>query len=366
MILFIRSNGIVSDPRIAKYIDFIDKTNSDYCILGWDRKQENIHMKNACFYRKKMGYNIGGIRAVYGRLLWMFFCLKYLFKHKCEVIHGCDLDSVFPAVLFKICGHPKVNIIFDVFDWFSATLAGQSKWILMIFKFMEYLSVKKSNSIIICEEERKAQIPYDISHKLHILPNIPSFYCNDFMWKDEKLLFCNERITLSYVGGLYNERFLDELLLIASEGHINLLIAGYGDETLEKKCYALNRLENVRFFGKVSYDEGVHIMFNSDIIYAMYCKTNPNHIFAAPNKFYEAMLLSKALISTKGTIVGDKIEKMNIGYAIEESIVELRNLIKNIKKEDVAFKGRNANIMWNKKYKDYVSNFLSNEYLSLI
>lgn len=366
MILIIRSNAIVSDPRVSKYIDYLDKENLDYHILGWNRKNENIQLKNTSFYQKKSGYNVGGAKAAWDRISWMLFCFRFLCSHKFETVHGCDLDSVFPAIMYKILGHSKTKIIFDVFDWYSDTLAGQPKWILKSFKFMERLSVKYSNSIIICEEEREKQIPYKVSDKLLILPNIPSVADYNFMYKDKSLQFFNKKLTLSYVGGLYGERFLDELLTIASKGLINLLIAGYGDENLEQKCRELNKLDHVRFFGKVTYSEGLHIMYNSDMIYAMYCKTNPNHIFAAPNKFYEGMLLSKAIISTKGTIVGDKIEKLNIGYTIEETITDLEKLVKNVSMDDVKNKSLNAHNLWKEKYKDYVSSFLKKEYHSLI
>ena len=189
MVLIIRSNAIVSDPRVAKYIDYLDKENLEYHILGWNRKNENIQLKHTSFYQKKSGYNVGGAKAVLNRISWMFFCFRFLCSHKYETIHGCDLDSVFPAIVYKILVHSKTKIIFDVFDWYSDTLAGQSQWILKAFKFMEKLSVKHSNSIIICEEEREKQIPYEVSDKLLILPNIPSVADNNFMYEDESLKF---------------------------------------------------------------------------------------------------------------------------------------------------------------------------------
>lgn len=42
------------------------------------------------------------------------------------VLHGCDLDSAFPAIVYKCFFNKKTKVIFDVFDWFSATLYNQS------------------------------------------------------------------------------------------------------------------------------------------------------------------------------------------------------------------------------------------------
>jgi glycosyltransferase involved in cell wall biosynthesis len=146
-----------------------------------------------------------------------------------------------------------------------------------------------------------------------------------------------------------------------------LLIAGYGDKAFEERCKQLNnKCENIHYYGKVKYEEGQNIMYNADIIYAMYCKINPNHIFAAPNKYYEAMMLAKPIISTKGTIVGEKIEKHDIGYTIEENKEELLALLNSLNKGDIVRKGAMAHKLWNEEYKDYVEQFMNKEYANLI
>ncbi len=363
MVVLIRSRSIVGDPRVEKYIDFLDSKHIDYKVIGWNRSNDKQPSKNTIYYNRSVGYNVGGGKAVLNRLLWFVFVLKMLLKlKKITSIHGCDLDGTFPAVIYKFLYNWNVKIIFDVFDWYSATLANQSSWILFFFRIIEYLSIKFSNHIIICEEERLEQIPYDIKHKYSVLPNIPNFVDDGFLKYDNTLHFNNNKFTLTYVGGLYDERFLEELLNVAEKGICNLLIAGYGDQKLEERCKELNKRENIKYFGKVAYRDGLNIMYNADIVYAMYCKTNPNHIYAAPNKFYEAMFLSKPIISTKGTIVGEKIDNLKIGYTIEENIADLISLLKSLKENDVVGKQLNSKALWNKRYKTYVSCYLQETY----
>lgn len=369
MILIIRSNAIFNDPRVKKYISHLDSNNVKYTILGWDRNGDNTVFNNCIFFKKKSGYNVGGIKAAWNRVLWMWFCFKQITKINPSFIHGCDLDSVFPGVMYKILRKRKTRVLFDVFDWFSATLYNQPRFITMAFKCMEAITIKYSDHIIICEKERLAQIPYNISSKVDILPNIPMVRNEGvFKYKDKMFRFPNDNITVSYVGGLYNERFLDELLDIAERGTINLLIAGYGDSRLEEKCRNFSICENIKYFGGVAYDMGLRISYNSDIIYAMYCKTNTNHIYAAPNKYYEAMLLGKPIITTAGTIVGDKVLKHNCGFAIDENIEELKDLITYIscKRSEIVDKGINARKMWENKFSTYTQDFLSTTYQKYI
>lgn len=365
MIILARSNSIVKDSRVLKYIQYMQDNEIDYYLLGWNRRHEAIDLKNTLFFEKQSGYNVGGLKAAWNRCLWMLFCLKCFIHYKPDVIHGCDLDSTFPAVIYKLLFHRQVKIIFDIFDWFSATLWNQGAILIYFFRKMEYFSTKYSDYIFICEKERLLQIPYDISSKLYILPNIPLIR-NEHVVKyfDVNYFFSNNNITISYVGGLYDERFLSELLELADEGEFNLLIAGYGDQDLEDKCVSLNNKDNIKFLGAVPYEKGLNIMYNSDVIFAMYCKSNPNHIYAAPNKFYEAMLLARPLITTTGTIVGDKVAKENIGFVIEEDISVLRKLVRslNLDKSEIRIKGDNAYNLWNVKYCSYTSDFLSNTY----
>ena len=368
MVVFIRSNAIVGDPRLEKYVKFLEAQKKPYKIIGWNRTHDKNVAENTVYYMKKSGYSVGGAKAAKDRFTWFWFCIRSLFKMKnVKTIHACDLDGAFPAVLYKIFGHWGVNVVFDVFDWYSDTLANQPKWLRCIFHVMEWMTTKLSRTLIICEPERIKQIPYKVDKKVKVLPNIPSFGNTDFLKEDKTLHFNNNKPTLTYVGGFYYGRFLKELLDVAEQGACNLLIAGYGDKELEERCKQLNESnDNVRYFGKVKYEQGQVIMYNADIIYAMYCKINPNHIFAAPNKYYEAMMLAKPIISTKGTIVGEKIDKHGIGYTIEETTEELLALLASLDKEDIARKGALSHKLWNEEYKDYIEQFMLNEYVNII
>jgi glycosyltransferase involved in cell wall biosynthesis len=172
--------------------------------------------------------------------------------------------------------------------------------------------------------------------------------------------------------GLVNQVTLDNVfckfLLTRNpdQGMINLLIAGYGSQIFEKRCESLSTLPNIKYFGKVSYKDGMNIMYNSDLIYAMYCKTNPNHLYAAPNKYYEALMLGKPILSTIGISIATKILKYDIGYVINETESDLISLIKVLSKEDMYYKGKMAHDLWNLKFKNYTANFLYNEYPKLI
>ena len=104
----------------------------------------------------------------------------------------------------------------------------------------------------------------------------------------------------------------------------------------------------------------------ADIVFAMYCKIKSNHIYAAPNKYYEAMLLGKPLITTKGTLPGKKVESNGTGWAVEEDVEALKSLLGGLKKDEIKEKGKKALRLWKEKYQQELYYFFENSYSKII
>lgn len=365
-IVLIRCNDIISDSRVKKYLDFYDKNNADYRVIAWDRLGNSQRLPHTVYCPSRSLYNQGGIAAIKDRLKWMWFILRTLFSlHDDLKIHACDLDAAFPAAIYKILSRKKNFLLFDVFDWISDTLYNQGAVVLRAFSLMEWLSVRRADHIIICEPERVRQIPYDISGRYSVLQNIPSFASSDFLSADSSFHFDNGLFTLAYVGGLIIDRCLDELIDGAAAGHYNLNIAGYGDRHFTDRLESLRDCPHIRYHGKVAYADGLRIMYNSDIIYAMYSKRNPNHLFAAPNKYYEAMFVGKPVITTEGIIIADKVRQNGFGYSIGESLQELTSLVDSLTAADVKRKAEAAARLW-PQYKTATEHYLSTTYKKMM
>jgi glycosyltransferase involved in cell wall biosynthesis len=365
MILLFRSNGITAS-RVNKYVDYYKSKNLDYKIIGWDRIGEHLKIDNYFFFNYPSRYVQCGLRAVIDKVHWMRFVYKQIKKYKSslDVVHACDIDTAFPVAIAKIICRLNFTMIFDSCDWASAVT---NNFLLRnAYKIMEHLALSKTNSIIICEPERRAQLPTKIPVEPITMRNIPLFPSKSFLSKNDSFDFNNSKITVSYVGWFGGGRFLDELLNCAEQGSINLLIAGFGQSNLEERCKKLaERCDNIRFFGKVEHKFGMNIMYNSDLIYAMYCKYIPNHIYAAPNKFYEAMFLGVPILSTKGTNIGDKILVEDIGFIIEEDQIELNDFMQNLSKERLKQKGLNASNKW-EKYRNMTKEFFDTQYSQIV
>lgn len=365
MIILFRANGIFAS-RVSKYVDYYKSSNRLYKVVGWDRLGEGLTRENYEFFNYRTRYVQGGLKAIKAKLAWGKFVYQYLKVHRDEVttVHACDLDVAFPAVLFKQKYKKNLNIVFDVCDWNSAS--GLKWYIRKAFQMAERYTVKHCNHMILCEPERINQIQFKVPIPVHIMRNIPSFTDTSFLREKVVEPFDNDKVTVAYVGWFGHGRFIDELMTFAERGTINLLIAGFGMAQLEEHAKRLNdSMETVRFYGKVDYKLGLQILNAADMVYAMYCKSIPNHFFAAPNKFYESIFLGKPILSTKGIPLEEKIMKYGTGYVIEESVEELASLLEHLSKEELKRKGDEAHAQW-PYFSQLTETFMNEEYSKMI
>lgn len=362
MIAFLRSTDGNPDSRLQKYIDVVVEKKISFLVFCWDRNLKFTDNKNYVYYHKKAVYG-SGMKNMTRLLGFNLFLFKQLISNRknIEIIHACDFDTILPAIFMKIFFHKKV--IYDIFDWFVDSRELHNPFIKSCILSFEYIALKLSDRTIVCEEERKKQIKFQPKN-IWVLPNIPNFKPLNTSETED----IGTPIKVSYVGVLTKHRGIEKVIKYA-ETHpdqINLEIAGFGEleELIKQACKKVN---NIHYWGTVPYEKGIEIMKNSDIILAIYEKTIPNHIYAAPNKYYEGLYLGKPILTTKDTYVGIKTEKYNTGFTINEDINELKTLFskENLRSEINRYKV-NARNLWKTKYSNYISTFMNEVYIPFI
>ncbi len=362
MIVLLRSTDGSPDSRFEKYVDFLESKGIPHVTMCWDRKDKETETESKLYYKKgsEYGKRYGNISGLLGFNIFLFRNL-WKIRKKYKVIHACDFDTVLPATLMRIFCRKKV--IYDVFDWYvdSRNIRGVFKYVIYAF---EWLHIKCASAVIVCEPERENQIKFK-PKKLWVLPNIPNFSYQ--LPKHEP----NSTLTVGYVGILGPGRCIEHAIRYAKEhSDLNIEIGGFGP--LEKELKDIDNYPNITYHGSVKYTKALEILNSVDVILACYSKwnadgtPNKNNILAAPNKYYEGLYLAHPIITTMGTIVGDKTLNLKTGYAIEETYEDFCKLIKHITPEKNIQYSEIANRLWNEKYKKIVQNFLENKYLPLI
>lgn len=347
-ILFIRSNAVNPDSRVEKEAITLKKRGYSIEVLAWDReknyklkKQElNIENITISIYRKgiKAAFGIGFKKNIFPLIKFQIYILYFLIKNnkKIDIIHACDFDTAFSSFIFAKIFRKK--FIYDIFDFYIDCCNVPKKMRRVILKLDNYI-ISHSDIVILCTEKRKEQIKGSFPKKIEIIHNTPS----EKILKNEYLKN-NEKIKIVYVGVLLKEeRLIEELINVIKENkNYELHIGGFG--ILEKEIKEIsNKYENIIFYGKISYEKTLELENQCDIITAIYDPEKRNHYYAAPNKFYEALMLGKPLIMVKGTGMSEIVENNNIGEIIDfnkeslkkgiEKLVERRNEWEEISKK---------------------------------
>src|SRR5699024_3494791 len=127
--------------------------------------------------------------------------------------------------------------------------------------------------------------------------NTPQY--QEFPSKEENKT--NSKMKIAYIGILGEGRMIHELLDIVSRNNIyELHIGGFGQLEDVVRKYS-NKYPNIIYYGKTSYEKTMLIESKCDILTALYDPSVKNHKYAAPNKFYESLMLGKPVIMIENT-----------------------------------------------------------------
>lgn len=118
---------------------------------------------------------------------------------------------------------------------------------------------------------------------------------------------------------LSNGRYLKEMAnVIKQHPEFEWHVGGFGElEDYFKKLS--NNYHNIYFYGKLQYSEVLFLEGRCDIMTAIYDPSVPNHKYAAPNKFYESLMLGKPVIMMKNTGMDRIVSKYRTGEVIDLS-----------------------------------------------
>lgn len=354
MICYINRSTIDYDVRLRKYVQACKETGTSYFVIGWNR------MLNAKFvdkheYLMNLYCPYAHGKKLIPSICWLFFMWYYLIKnfHKYKVIHACNMENALFSIPFKLLGK---KIIFDIYD--SQILNVERKLATRV------------DCLILPAEKRLEQIGISKGRLKRFLEieNVPTFD----VCLTPVVGLQRDKIYLSYVGVFQKKiRGLENLVkMVLGDERFVLDIAGVGDDLDEMIKNAAEKCDRVHYYGKVQYSEALRIMNNSDFIVALYYPYSSNHVYASPNKSYESLFLSTPIITSEGTLVGDKVKQANTGYVVYDTYDGLHKLFENVNteefKHDYQAKCVNCAIQWDVVYADYKKKILEKCYLDVV
>ena len=338
-ILFIRSNPVNPDSRVEKEVKALLDNGHEVTILAWDRESNHNIVKSNIMIGKHMIYIYRlGIKSEFSAgfkknlkplIKFQFGIISFIRKHRndFDVIHSCDFDTAFSSYFFK---KKNVKFIYDIFDYYVDSFSVPNYLKYAIEKIDSYI-INKADYVIICTDQRKKQLKYANPKKLCVIHNTPQ-YCE--FKKNDNFDVSSEKIKIVYVGILsYGRNILEMCDFVSNNSEYELHIGGFGILENKVKNFSDSN-DNIKYYGKLSYEMTLELESKCDIITAFYDPKIRNHKFAAPNKFYEALMLGKPVVMALDTGMSDIVEKYEIGAVVPFDKPELGFQILCSKKKD--------------------------------
>lgn len=322
-IIFLRSGYGKPDSRLEKEIATAIEAGHRVRVLAWNRNSNKDERHELDIFRHRVDcIHIGVISELSAgfqkNLLPMckfnYKLFKYLrhYRREYDLIHASDFDTVIPAYILKKVYAKK--LIYDIYDYYIDS----HHMPCIIRKFIQKIDVRimnRSDGVIICNEKRKEQIRPANPSNLYIIHNSPQA---SQISETEVDIPSKKKFRIVFIGGITRTgRYIFEMInVIRNRKDCELVIGGFGageDEIREISKAS----ENILFIGKQSYQNVLDIETTADVLTALYDPTLKNHQYAAPNKFYEALMLGKPLICAKNTYIDEIIEREKLGWVLD-------------------------------------------------
>lgn len=356
MICFINRSTVDYDIRLQKYVMACQETETEYCVIGWDRTKNCSKVyPNEYQYQAYSPYG-NGLKSLFPLIGWVFYVLYHLVKlrKKYRVIHACNIENYMVALPAKWFGK---KMVLDIYD------STESK--------LETQMAKRCDALILPSNHRLEQIKVnrDKLNRYMEIENVPVFHEGI---KRKTTPEIPSKIHLSYVGVMQRSiRGIENVLnLVKEDNRFVLDIAGTGDG-LDEEIEKLSRENNrINYYGKVNYQKALEIMNASDFIIALYYLNEPSHKYASPNKYYESLYLAKPVITTKETLVGKTVEEYDTGYTVNDTIEALNKLFERVTSDkflkEYRIKSQNCEERWLKVYSSYYDSVTKGNYIEMM
>ncbi len=368
MILFLRSSDIGIDSRLRRYCRALRCAGLSHAALIWDRNGKALGDGKTPEIRYSVIQTKGG-RAVIGRhLLGLnLFALRTMIKRRkyISLVHAVDLDTALAAYLFNlISGTPYV---YDVYDHYPDS-RGIVGWLRKVMNWLENCVIARASRVILADAARTAQHGPIPPERLMIVQNVPDFAPLPPSRKGEAAVV-NLHLKIGYLGTLEPKfRGLEDVLaVVKANPGLELHIAGAG--ALEPAvAEAAARSKRVIFYGALAHGDGMEMLARCDVVLGLYYANVPNHKFAAPNKYFEHLLLGKPMLTSVNTPPGAKVLRDNTGWVVADNAEAIAEALTEMQCNPARLRkcGEAASRLWHKHYASYFEQTIVGDYVDTV
>lgn len=352
IVAYVRATGIYDDSRATKEIMALADFVEHVYVLSWDRngcaeeKCKEVFQKynniSLYFFKAEIIGSSIGIKNIDKLIRWNRWVQRILCSlQKIDAVHACNLDSGIGA--YRYCRKKKAKLVYDIYDYYIDS-HNIPEALQGIVEREEIKIINYADVTVICTEERREQISKANPKKIVVIHNSPNV---------EEFDDGQEIYDYVYCGTLGGGRLIAEILnQYDFHSDLKFVFAGYGaNATIAEELAA--KYDNFFFEGSIPYSRVIELEKKAMAISAIYKPDVRNHRLCAPNKFYEALALSKPVIVCKGTGIDKIVEENNCGMTIDYDAEQFYDALQTFKNNGnlTTNMGKNGRSVYDNRYK---------------
>lgn len=324
-VAMIVSNACDPDPRVEKEAAALASAGHDVTVIAWDRAGSSAAEEvREGFTIKRIGPRApygGGVRSLpLFRRFWKLAAEHAVALHA-DVVHSHDTDAITPglsAVRRLRSQGRDVAFVVDFHEWYRVSKMVPQRGLVGIasraaVSRLEARAVEAADIVVVANEGVIPMYREEAGDKLVFVPNA----ADEAQFRP---LPCEEDerpFTVMFIGRKRYARTLESLAVaIQTLPGTCVVLAGGGPDAAEVDALAQS-YERVVAEGPVPYRDIPSRYACADVVYAAYDAVVGNARVCTPGKVLEAMACAKPVLVTKGTWIGDWVERNGIGVAVD-------------------------------------------------
>ena len=313
------SNDLTTDNRVKRTCDFLLENNFEIVLLGRELPESLPFSPNHVQVKRfRLWFNKGPF--FYANLnLRLFF---FLLINRADVYWSNDLDTLLPNYL--ISKWKKKSLIYDSHELFTEApeLIHRPK-VKGIWEMLERKMLPKITNMITVNDSIANIFHEKYGIKPLVIRNVPFRLQNSSPLSKEELgIALDKKIVIVQGSGLNVDRGLEEAIeAFTYIENALFLIVGNGDviPLAKEKVKMLQLSDKIKFLDKRPYAELMRLTQLADIGLAIDKPVSLNYQLALPNKLFDYIQASTAVICSPLKEIKAVVEKYNIGLVIPET-----------------------------------------------
>lgn len=283
----------------------------------------------------------------------MALCFKFAWKHlrQGDTLLCVDLETiVFSIFAAKL---RKARVHFDVADPFYLVKPMPLKW---FWKWLEKFYMRCAD-IVTAPHLSRFKLFFEKPPKnAVVIENVPDI-SNESVPKNIISIKNNkEQLTFGYFGTLDSHRGLEDLIqLVKTHPTARMVIGGRGSlaDFVKNASEECNRIDYVGEFVQSALPS---LVKDVDVYCSLYYLSKPLHHFAAPNKYFEHLVLGLPVLMSSGTPYSQDVLTNGTGWIVDDGFPELERWFELNKNCTAEFqeKALSARKLWDKNYSGWM------------